>query len=76
MIEKKIKEANELSYSILLYLAFMGLLIGALVGLVDTIFGRVLIYLSAVRDANPWYWLPFLGIAGLIIVYLYQITTE
>ncbi|EMB92542.1 voltage-gated chloride channel family protein [Streptococcus mutans] len=72
MIEKKIKEANELSYSILLYLAFMGLLIGALVGLVDTIFGRVLIYLSAVRDANPWYWLPFLGIAGLIIVYLYQ----
>ncbi|EHJ52253.1 voltage-gated chloride channel family protein [Streptococcus macacae] len=72
MVEKRIKETSDLSYLTLLVLALMGLIIGGLVGLVDTVFGRVLIDLTAIRDKNPWYWLPFLSVAGLTIVYLYQ----
>lgn len=52
-----------------LLLAALG--IGLIVGTVDTIFGRVLLLLGEVRDAHPAYFIPFLALAGLIIIYLY-----
>ena len=72
MIEKKIQEVKELPYSVLLLLAFMGIFIGVVAGAIAAVFGRVLLYLTAVREMNPWPWLPFLGFIGLAIVYAYQ----
>ena len=72
MTEKKLQEAKELPYSVLLLLALIGILIGGIVGAIDAVFGRVLLYLTAVRTAHPWYFLPFLGLIGLAIVYAYR----
>ncbi len=55
----------------LLY-AVLALGIGAVVGAVDALFGRGLIYITEIRDLHPLYFLPFLALAGLLIVYLYQ----
>ena len=43
-----------------------------LVGLIDAVFGRVLIGLSEFRDHHLFYLVPALPLAGLLIVYLYQ----
>ncbi len=48
------------------------ILLGVLVGLIDAVFGRVLIGLSEFRDHHIFYLVPALPLAGLLIVYLYQ----
>ena len=50
----------------------MALLIGIIVGIVDTIFGRGLLAISDFRTANYKYLIPFLPIAGLFIVWMYS----
>lgn len=45
--------------------------IGALAGAVDALFGRVLLWITAFRDAHVWMLAPFLALAGLAIVFLY-----
>ena len=47
--------------------AFM---IGAIVGVTDTLFGRVLIGIGEVRTDYLLYLLPFLALAGILITYL------
>lgn len=46
------------------------LLIGAVVGVIDTLFGRVLIGIGEVRTDYLLYLLPFLPLAGILITYL------
>ena len=46
--------------------------IGVLAGCVDALFGRVLLWITAFRDAHVWVLLPFLALAGLAIILLYQ----
>ena len=46
------------------------LMIGAIVGVIDTLFGRVLIRIGDVRTDYLLYLLPFLAIAGILITYL------
>ena len=40
-------------------------------GAVDALFGRVLLWITAFRDAHVWMLAPFLALAGLAIVFLY-----
>lgn len=51
---------------------FLAVIIGGIVGAVDALFGRVLIAITAFRDNHAVYLLPFLAVAGLVIIYLYQ----
>lgn len=46
------------------------LLIGGIVGVIDTLFGRVLIGIGEVRTDYLLYLLPFLSLAGILITYL------
>ncbi|MGT2715783.1 chloride channel protein [Streptococcus respiraculi] len=69
---KQIKETYQYSYGLCLRLAVVGVLIGLLVGMMDTIFGRVLLLVGEIRSAALFYLLPFLGLAGLLIVFFYQ----
>ena len=46
------------------------LMIGAIVGVIDTLFGRVLLGIGEVRTDYLLYLLPFLALAGILITYL------
>ena len=50
----------------------LGLLIGAIVGVIDTVFGRVLLWIGDFRNLHLNELLPFLGIVGIGIVVGYQ----
>ena len=52
--------------------SILALVTGVAVGAIDTIFGRGLLWLSDFRTAHYRYLLPFLPVAGLLIVFLYQ----
>lgn len=45
---------------------------GIAVGAVDAVFGRVLPYLGAVRDAHTAWFLPFLGLIGALMAWAYK----
>ena len=67
---KKLKDNQDYSYGVLLKVIGASFLIGILIGCVDTVFGRVLLMLSAFRTENFNYVIPFLGLIGLVIVFL------
>ena len=46
------------------------IMIGGIVGVIDTLFGRVLIGIGEVRTDYLLYLLPFLPLAGILITYL------
>ena len=50
----------------------LALPMGAAVGAVDALFGRVLLAVGAFRDAHVPFLLPFLPVAGLLIAWLYK----
>lgn len=50
----------------------LAILVGICVGIVDTIFGRGLLAISAFRGQYYRYLLPVLPVAGLVIVWMYQ----
>ncbi len=55
----------------LFFYGFFSILIGILVGIATTIFGQGLLYLNALRDEHPFYFIPFLGVAGCAIMFVY-----
>ncbi|MBJ8325980.1 chloride channel protein [Streptococcus pacificus] len=50
----------------------LGLVIGLITGAFDMVFGRVLLLIGEIRTEYPLFFIPFLGLAGLVILYLYQ----
>lgn len=48
-----------------------GILIGVIVGGIDTLFGKTLIYLSNFRDEHYLYLIPFLSPVGMLFTYLF-----
>jgi len=68
------KEENETfnSFKDLFFLALLGLPIGIASALIEVIFGRGLEYITAIRNSNPMYFLPYLALAGALIVFCYQ----
>lgn len=73
---KKLKDNQDYSCILLAKLLLISVVIGLLVGIVDTIFGRVLLLLSDFRTEYFNYLIPLLGIVGLLIVFLYQKADE
>ncbi len=53
-------------------LTIVAVLLGAIVGALTAFFGQVLLAVSAVRDANPLYWIPGLALIGVAIVLGYK----
>ena len=69
---KNIKESYQHSYFLYLKLIIAGIIIGFIVGIIDTIFGRGLIWIGDIRKEYLYYFVPFLALAGLLIVFIYQ----
>ena len=53
-------------------LTIAAVVLGAVVGALTAFFGQVLLAVSALRDANPIYWIPGLALIGVVIVLGYQ----
>ena len=56
------------TYGALLLLGVTGVPLGAAVGLIEALFCRLLLKVTAVRLAHLFWCLPFLAMAGLVIV--------
>ena len=69
---KNIKESYQYSYFLYLRLIVAGIIIGFIVGIIDTIFGRGLLLIGNIRKEYLYYFVPFLALAGLLIVFIYQ----
>ena len=69
---KNIKESYQHSYFLYLKLIIAGIIIGLIVGIIDTIFGRGLLLIGDIRKGYLYYFVPFLALAGLLIVFIYQ----
>lgn len=65
--KKKMRSLGEV-----LFLGIIGIPVGIIVGILDTIFGKVLLKISEIRTEYPLYLIPFLAVAGVIIVFFYQ----
>jgi H+/Cl- antiporter ClcA len=61
-----------LSYRDLILLTLIAVPIGIAAGFVDTVFGRILLRLSDIRTQHVTWFLPFLGIIGVLILWLYK----
>lgn len=59
-------------YKDIFILSVIAVLIGIIVGVIDTVFGKVLIEITSFRDENALKLIPFLSIAGVVIIYLYS----
>lgn len=59
-------------YKDIFILSVIAVLIGIIVGAIDTVFGKVLIEITSFRDENALKLIPFLSIAGVAIIYLYS----
>ena len=59
-------------YVDMLVLSVCALLIGALTGVIVAVFGRVLIKITNFRSDNTYWLLPFLALAGLFIIFIYD----
>lgn len=66
MIKKLFEE-----YKDIFVVGIMALIIGIIVGIIDTIFGKVLIGITEFRVKNITKLIVFLPLAGILIIYLY-----
>ncbi len=55
-----------------LVLCLLACLIGISVGLLDAFFGRILLGITAFRDAHVLWLIPFLAVGGFLTIFLYQ----
>src|SRR5574344_1004472 len=55
----------------IILVAFLSIFVGIFSGAICALFGRILIFVNAVRTAHPFYFIPFLCLAGLCIVLAY-----
>ena len=53
-------------------LLLLSLIIGLLVGALDALFGRILLFVTDFRGQHFFYLIPFLAIAGMLFMALYQ----
>ncbi|WP_250277721.1 chloride channel protein [[Clostridium] colinum] len=63
---------NIKNYKNLIFLSLIGIPIGVVVGILDTIFGKVLLKITDIRQQFPLFLIPFLALSGVIIVYCYN----
>ena len=63
---------QRINYLQILYYTIAGILVGILVGAIDAVFGRVLLAITDFRNQHVMVLVPFLGAAGVLILFLYQ----
>lgn len=56
----------------LIILCIAGIFIGVIVGIIDTIFGKVLLKITDIRQTYYIIFIPFLALVGVLIVYFYN----
>jgi H+/Cl- antiporter ClcA len=61
-----------LLYRDLILLTLIAVPIGIAVGFVDTVFGRILLWLTDIRSQHVSWFLPFLSVIGVFILWLYK----
>lgn len=66
-----IRRAYENYKEIIMY-TFIAVIVGVLVGIIDAIFGEVLLKITDVRNSNIIKLVPFLPVAGVLIMILYR----
>ena len=69
---KNIKESYQHSYFLYLKLIAVAVIIGFIVGVTDTIFGRGLLLIGDIRKEYLYCLVPFIALAGLLIVFIYR----
>ncbi len=52
--------------------SFIAILVGIIIGAIDAVFGEVLIKITEIRAENPVKLIPFLPLAGVLIIILYS----
>lgn len=67
----RLKHATR-TYGGLLIMGAVAIPIGLIVGAIDAVFGRTLLAIGSFRDAHLAHLLPFLALAGLVIVFCYK----
>lgn len=70
-MDHRLKHATR-TYCGLLIMGAVAIPIGLIVGAIDAVFGRVLLAIGSFRDAHLALLLPFLALAGLVIVFCYK----
>ena len=63
---------KRINYLQILYYTVAGVVVGILVGAIDAVFGRVLLAITDFRGQHVMVLVPFLGAAGVLILFLYQ----
>ena len=63
---------KRINYLQVLYYTIAGVVVGILVGAIDAVFGRVLLAITDFRGQHVMVLVPFLGAAGVLILFLYQ----
>ena len=64
-------KTNKQIYIEQLQYALISFPVGLLIGCIDALFGRVLLWIGTIRNLHLLYFLPFLPVAGFIIMLLY-----
>ena len=67
----RLKHATK-TYGGLLVMGAAAIPIGLIVGVIDAVFGRTLLAIGSFRDAHLALLVPFLALAGLVIVFCYK----
>ncbi|WMJ86781.1 voltage-gated chloride channel family protein [Anaerocolumna sp. MB42-C2] len=60
------------NYKDVVLLGFIAILIGILVGAIDTLFGKVLLEITNIRSNHVFQLIPFLPLAGILIIFTYS----
>lgn len=60
------------SYTNIILLTIISVPVGAIVGLIDTLFGSILLLVTDIRMENSYILIPFLGVAGIGILWCYR----
>ena len=70
-IKRTVKE-----YEYFIILALLGIPIGVAVGAADSVFGHGLVFVNKLRDAHPYWFIPFLAFVGLFIIWVRRRITK
>lgn len=69
---KEAKDRGIRDMAVLILAAVLGILVGAVTGALDALFGRVLLAVTACRMEYGTILIPLLALAGVLSVYLYR----
>lgn len=66
------KKINTKPYLNMILIVLCSVVIGIITGIATAVFGRVLIEITNFRNNNTIYLLPFLSLAGIFIIFIYE----